>query len=47
MVDAFKKVIRNAPKFRYKLKEIMGDYYYEEMSVEETISKVFIEEPTS
>ena len=27
---------------RYKVKEIFGDYYYEEMTVEETISKVLM-----
>ena len=27
---------------RYKIKEIMGDYYYEEMSVEETMAKGYI-----
>jgi len=30
------------PKFKYKIKEIAGDYYYEEMSMEETKSKIFI-----
>jgi len=40
--DAFHKAIKINPKMRYKMKEIMGDYYYEEMSVEETIQKVFI-----
>lgn len=33
---AFKNCIKMMPKFRYKVKEIMGDYYYEEMSIEET-----------
>lgn len=33
----FKKAISNFPKMRYKVKEIFGDYYYEEMSVAETI----------
>ena len=27
---------------RYKVKEIFGDYYYEEMGLEETIKRVFI-----
>ena len=30
------------PKFRYKIKEIAGDYYYEEMSNEETAKKAFL-----
>ena len=29
------------PKFRYKIKEIAGDYYYEEMSLIETKQKIF------
>ena len=33
------ELIRMHPKMRYKIKCIMGDYYYEEMSVEETIRK--------
>jgi len=27
---------------RYKLKEICGDYYYELMSIEEAVAKVFV-----
>jgi hypothetical protein len=27
---------------RYKVKEIFGDYYYEEMTPEETFKKVFL-----
>ena len=38
----FKKAIKEFPKMRYKVKEIFGDYYYEEMTVEETISKVLM-----
>ena len=30
------------PKMRYKIKEIFGDYYYEVMSVEETVKKAFV-----
>jgi len=30
------------PKFRYKIKEVAGDFYYEMMSVEETLKKGFI-----
>jgi hypothetical protein len=32
----FKKIFSDIPKFRYKLKMIAGDYFYEEMSLEET-----------
>ena len=38
----FRKAIQDFPKMRYKVKEIFGDYYYEEMSVEETMQKVFL-----
>ena len=38
----FKKAVSDFPKMRYKVKEIFGDYYYEEMSVEETIQKVLL-----
>jgi len=27
---------------RYRVKEIFGDYYYEEMTYEETVERVFI-----
>lgn len=30
------------PKFQYKLKTIFGDYYYEKMSHEEAVQKIFI-----
>jgi hypothetical protein len=30
------------PKFRYKLKYIAGDLFYEEMSFEEACEKIFI-----
>lgn len=43
----FPELFRVQPKMRYKIKEIMGDYYYEMMSVEETISKVFLTPETS
>jgi hypothetical protein len=33
-------------KFRYKVKVIAGDYYYEEMSISETCNKVFIHPAT-
>lgn len=38
----FKEMIRTMPKFRYKIKEICGDYYYELMSYEEAVEKIFI-----
>lgn len=38
----FKELIKIIPKFRYKVKEIAGDYYYEEMSFEETCEKALI-----
>ena len=41
-VRNFKKLFKLMPKFRYKIKEIAGDYYYEMMSVEETFAKAFI-----
>lgn len=31
----FSKVYKLLPKMRYKVKEICGDYYYEEMSLDE------------
>jgi hypothetical protein len=39
----FKKYIaEKEPKFRYKIKEVAGDYYYEMMSLEETYKKIFL-----
>lgn len=38
----FIKVIEMFPKMRYKIKIIFGDYYYEEMSKEETIQKAIL-----
>lgn len=35
-------MIRDMPKFRYKIKEIFGDYYYELMTPEEAMEKIFI-----
>lgn len=37
--------VRTFKKFRYKIKFIYGDPYYEEMSVEEALSKVFLPSP--
>jgi hypothetical protein len=43
VIGMFKKYITDKqPKFRYKIKEIAGDYYYEMMSLEETFEKLFI-----
>lgn len=30
------------PKFRYKIKSIAGDYYYEEMPIAEACDKIFL-----
>ena len=38
----FEAAMKVMPKFRYKIIEFAGDYYYEMMSVEETIRKGFI-----
>ena len=38
----FTKLFKKMPKLRYKVKEICGDYYYEMMSVEETMQKAFL-----
>ena len=39
----FKKyIVDKEPKFRYKLIEMGGDYYYEMMSLEETCEKIFL-----
>lgn len=37
-----KYIAEDQPKFRYKIKEIAGDYYYEMMSLEETFEKIFL-----
>jgi hypothetical protein len=42
MIDRFKNLIKFYPKFRYKLKYIAGDLFYEEMSFEEACEKIFI-----
>jgi hypothetical protein len=38
----FSKLFDIMPKLTYKIKEIGGDYYYEQMSREETMAKAFI-----
>lgn len=40
--QAFLDVMQFMPKFRYKLKEIAGDYYYESMPMEEFMQKFFV-----
>ena len=42
MLNRFKDIIKLYPKFRYKLKYVAGDLYYEEMSFEEACEKIFI-----
>lgn len=42
LTDRLKQMIRQMPKFRYKIKEVCGDYYYELMTYEEAVSKIFI-----
>ena len=41
-VEKFIEAFKIMPKLKYKIKEICGDLYYEEMSVEETLEKAFI-----
>jgi hypothetical protein len=43
LLDAFDEKFEVMRKFRYKVKEIAGDYYYEEMSLEETKRKIFVQ----
>jgi hypothetical protein len=38
----YRNSLKTHPKIRYKIKEIAGDYYYELMSEEETMQKLFI-----
>jgi len=42
LVGSFIKSFNIFPKMRYKVKEIAGDYYYEMMSVEDTIERMFL-----
>ena len=41
MQERMKKCITDKPKLRYRIKVILGDYYYEEVPVEEAIDIVF------
>ena len=47
ITDRFKNLIKLYPKFRYQLKYIAGDLYYEEMSFEEACEKIFISAESS
>ena len=38
----FRKLLSLYPKMTYKIKEIAGDYYYEKMSIDETMEKAFL-----
>jgi hypothetical protein len=38
----FIRAFKQFPKYKYKVKQIAGDLYYEEMSTEETIEKMFL-----
>lgn len=40
--DTWLDVFTFIPKFRYKLKEIAGDLYYEQMPMQELVDKCFI-----
>ena len=42
MHPKFRAMIKTHPKFRYKIKVVGGEYFYEEMSYEETCQKAFI-----
>lgn len=42
ILNRWKKFYKMHPKFRYKIKVVAGDYFYEEMSIEETIKKSII-----
>jgi hypothetical protein len=41
-MEKFVQAFKLMPKLKYKIKEICGDFYYEEMSEEETVRKAFI-----
>jgi len=40
--EKLREAFETMPKLRYKISEVAGDFYYEMMSVEETIKKGFI-----
>jgi hypothetical protein len=43
MTERYKKLSKLIPKFQYRIKEIMGDYYYEKMKKADAFDKIFIE----
>lgn len=45
--DKFEMMFKKMPKYRYKIKQIAGDFYYEEMSLEEAKAKILIEPKSS
>ena len=38
----FKEMFKTQPKFRYALKKIAGDYYYEKLTIDEALERVFL-----
>jgi hypothetical protein len=45
MKERFLRSLQALPKLRYALIEILGDFYYQEMTIEEIIDLVFVEVP--
>jgi hypothetical protein len=41
MKERFIKVLKTLPKMRYRIVEILGDYYYEDMPFEEAFKSAF------
>lgn len=41
MKERFRQMMLRLPKMRYCIKEVLGDYYYKEMPIHETIDIVF------
>lgn len=38
----FKIMMKTQPKFRYIIKQIAGDYYYEKLSIDEAVNRIFL-----
>jgi len=38
----FREMMKTQPKFRYTLKQIAGDYYYEKLTIDEAVDRVFL-----
>ena len=38
----FREMMKTQPKFRYILKQIAGDYYYEKLTIEEAVDRIFL-----